>query len=453
MDWAIAILIAAIGVSLATVRSSWLVDFAVLVFVFNRGLRRIIDFYINHNFTPLSPISLVPLLLAGAMAMRWALDFQQLPPWAVRIFACLTGAVAYAFAIGFFRVQLGAVYALGEVLGPLALMGYAMVLNPSARVRDRWVRSFAWGAIFASAYGWYQYLTIPPWDAFWLVKVNFVGYMGIPEPTKMSCFSTMAERGVLASYLAFAVVPMIVSPRWRTWLSWPAVVLVFSVILLTASRGGLLIAVMATVIFWLVNRGAGKGQILLATVIVGTAAWFGIEQIPNAPKVIKRFSTLSDIERDGSYKGRVHIMSGGVGATLSNPLGSGLGAAGLGTRVNTGTLKTTAEFGDAGYFQVILVYGLIGTSLFIRGLYLAWKRLSTYFQVPSLRSDHVLLARALMVATLLSCWLGDMLTGFSLFWLALGCGLAVRPEVIQKVGRRLEQNNAVPDVMIAPQAG
>jgi hypothetical protein len=442
MDWVVAILIGAIGSFLAAVRSAWLLDYAIFMFVVNRGLRRLIDYYVNHEFNPLSPISLTPLILAAVMAFRCVTDWRRLPLSARQMFWYLLGAVAYAFAIGFLHVRFGSVYALGEVLGPLALAGYVMILNPSLQVRDRWVRSFSWGAIFASAYGWYQYLTIPPWDAFWLERVGFIGYMGIPEPTKMTVFSTMAERGPLAAYLGFAVVPMIVSARWRTWLSWPAVVLVFSVILLTASRGGLMIAIIGTVVFLLVNRGANKGQIVLAAFILATAAWFGLERIPNSENVIKRFGTLSNIQRDGSYQGRVENMAGGVAVTFRNPLGFGLGAAGLGTRVNTGSIQTMTTFGDAGYFQIVLVYGVVGTSLLLYGLYLAWKRLAIRYQVPLLRNEHVLLARALMIATLITCWLGDMLTGFSLFWLALGCGLAVRPEAVREIRRRSEQRQA-----------
>jgi len=439
MDWTIAIIISAIGFALVALRSTWLIDYAVLIFVLNRGLRRVIDYYINHDFNPLSPISLVTLAIGMAMTLRLIIEIPRLPAWAGRIFLCLFGAATYAFVVGFFHVQLAALYALGETLSALALMGYALLLNPSIRVRDRWVRSFAWGAIIASTYGWYQYLTIPPWDAFWLVKVGFVGYMGIPEPTKMTCFSTMAERGVLAGYLGFAVVPMIVSARWRTWLSWPAVLLVFSVILLTGSRGGLMIAITATTVFVLVNHGAGGWQMFLAIIIVGGTAWFGMDRLPNSDSIKERFGTLGKLEEDGSYEGRVDIMSGGIGASLRNPLGFGLGAVGLGTRVNSGGMQSSANFGDAGYFNVVLVYGLVGTALLVLGLYRGWKRLGLYYRVPELRSDHVLLARSLLVATLLCCWLGDVLTGFSIFWLALGCGLSVRREALEEARWQREQ--------------
>ena len=42
MDWARHGIIAAIGVALAAHRSSYLIDYAVIVYVFNRGLRRLL---------------------------------------------------------------------------------------------------------------------------------------------------------------------------------------------------------------------------------------------------------------------------------------------------------------------------------------------------------------------------------------------------------------------------
>ncbi len=450
MEWNIAIIISVVGVALALARSTWIIDYAVFVFVFNRGLRRLVDYYINGSFNPLSPISLTPLIVAGAMAVPLVLGFNKLPVAAKKVFLCLAGAMGYAFAVGFFNQGFGAVYALAEVLAPVAMAGYVVFLNPASSVRDRWIRSFSWGAILASAYGWYQYLTIPPWDAFWLVEVGFVGYMGIPEPTKMSVFSTMGERGPLAVYLGFALVPMVVSPRWRTFLGWPAVVLVFSAIILTLSRGGILIACIATMIFLLVNRGAKAGQIVLAVVVVGLAAWFGVERMPGSEQLIERFETLGKMEEDGSYQGRMAIMASGTEAVLENPLGGGLGASGLGTRVNTGGPGTTTSFGDAGYFQILLVYGLVGGALLLGGLGLAWKRLGIYYRIKSLRNEHVLLVRALMLAMIPACAAGDMLTGFSIFWLALGCGLAVPREAVAKTIAILKAGGIDADLMGKP---
>ncbi len=307
MDWLVAGIIVAIAVALAAQRSSYLVDYVVIIYVFNRGLRRLLDYYAG-SFNPFSPISLTPLIVTGVMLLPFLQRFGTLPKVHKTIFVCLFAAVGYAFIIGFFRIQLAAVYSLGEVLAPIALFGYILTLAPSANTKDRWLRTSAWCAIGAAAYGWYQYFTIPPWDAFWVRAVGFEGYLGILEPTKMTVFSTMAERGVLGGFLGFAVVPMILSSKWRP-LSWLGVILVLSVILLAQTRTGLILAVLSTMIYVMVNRGTGFWQLALGFIVVSAAAYFGMGIIPSNEKVQQRFATIGNIQEDGSFQGRVENLS------------------------------------------------------------------------------------------------------------------------------------------------
>ena len=427
MEWVIAFMLVVPAAVLASKRSSYLIDYAVFVFVLNRGIRRIVDYYINGYFNPLSPISLVPLVVTLLMGFVVFTHQNRLPKYIKGISALFLAAFALAGAMGFIATQFAVLYAGAEVVAPLFLMLYAVLLNPRMEVRDRWVRSFAWGAILVSAYGWYQYLVIPPWDAFWLKATNMIGYMGIPEPTKMTVFSTMGERGVVAGFLGYSVVPMIVSPKWRTKLGWLGVLLVFSVILLTLSRGGIIIAVVATAAFLIVNKGAKVGQVIVAALVLGVGAFYGISKIPNSERIVERYQkSVEDKSEDGSFEGRTQLMEAGVGALLSRPLGYGLGAVGLATRINTGDTKGSAKFADGGYFDILLTYGLPGTFLMLLALWRLWKQLKLRYKNPIYRTDHVLLARALMLSLVVTCFAGNFLNQFSILWLAMGTGLAIR---------------------------
>jgi putative inorganic carbon (HCO3(-)) transporter len=426
MDWLFALAIIAPAALLAAKRSSWLVDYTVFVFVLNRGLRRIVDYYVNGAFNPLSPISLTPLIMALLMGLVVFAAHKRLPKYAKIVAALFLAAFAISGTLGFIKTQFAVFYALAEVLAPLFLMLYAILLNPPMDVRDRWVRSFAWGAILVSAYGWYQYLVIPPWDKFWLEAVDMVGYMGFPKPTEMSVFSTMGERGVVGTYLGYSVVPMIVSKKWRTVLGWPGVLLVFSAILLTLTRGSLLIAGVSTIIFLVVNRGANKAQIIIGALVLLLGGYYGISKIPNSERIFDRYESLGNMSEDGSYVARTAIMDASVGQVLANPLGLGLGASGLASRVNTGATKVKAEVVDAGYFDILLNYGIPGTILILVAMLTIWKQLKLRFKHPQYRTEHVLLARALMASLLVTCFVGNLLTQFSVLWLAMGTGLAIR---------------------------
>lgn len=445
MEWIIAIALVVPGAVLAGRRSTYLIDYAVFVFVLNRGIRRIVDFYINGYFNPLSPISLVPLVVTLLMGFVVFTNQNKLPKYIKGIAGLFLAAFALSGAVGFIRTQFAVLYAGAEVVAPLLLMLYAILLNPTMAVRDRWVRSFAWGAILVSAYGWYQYLVIPPWDAFWLKAADMVGYMGIAEPTKMTVFSTMGERGVVAGYLGYSVVPMIVSPKWRTKLGWLGVLLVFSVILLTLSRGGIIIAVVATAAFLIVNRGAKIGQVLVAAIVLAVGAFYGISKIPNSERIIERYQkSAEDRNKDGSFEARSAIMQASIGTVLSNPLGYGLGAVGLATRINTGDAKGAARFADGGYFDILLTYGLPGTVLMLMAVWRIWKQLRFRYKSPVYCTDHVLLARALMLSLLVTCFAGNFLNGFSVLWLAMGTGLAIR--AVGPAGRRAETGKLRPEV-------
>jgi hypothetical protein len=129
-------------------------------------------------------------------------------------------------------------------------------------------------------------------------------------------------------------------------------------------------------------------------------------------------------------------MQASVGTVLSRPLGFGLGAVGLATRVNTGDTKGAAKFVDGGYFDILLTYGIAGTLLMLMAVWKIWKQLKLRYKTPVYCTDHVLLARALMLSLLVTCFAGNFLNGFSVLWLAMGTGLAVR--AVGPVGRRAE---------------
>ncbi len=421
LSWIITLFIVGFGAALALKRSTWLVDYALVVFVFNRGLRRFLDWDAG-AFNRLSPISLTPLIVGCLMFIPFLPQYRQLPQPIKAIFVSLSAALGYAFVIGFFRIQFGAVYALAEAIAPVGAFGFILTASAHPQVRDRWIRTAAWCAILASAYGWFQYLTIPPWDAFWVKAVGFVGYLGQLRPTEMTVFSTMAERGPLAAYLAFAVAAMIISPKWRTSLSWLGVILVFSVLLLTLARSGVIIAVLSVFVHLLINRGSGGLHVILGMAVLMGALSFGMGRMPGAERVTKRFETLGNMQEDGSYKGRAELRKVGLNQIISNPLGYGLGATGIAGRVNTNSLEGQATIVDAGYFDILSTFGLIGGAFYFHAIWGIWKELSRRYRA-GYRTGPVMLARTFMIVLIPATMVGNFLNGFSLLWIVFGAAL------------------------------
>ncbi len=449
MDWVVTAIIVAIGAFFALQRSTFLVDYVVIVYVFNRGLRRILD-YNAGAFNPLSPVSLTPLAVTMLMMLPFLGRFGMLPKSHRTILTCFFVAIGYGFLVGFARVQFAAVYALAEVLAPIALFGYILTIGADQETKDRWLRTSAWCAVVASAYGWYQYFTIPPWDAFWVRAVGFEGYLGILEPTKMSVFSTMAERGVFGGFLGFAIVPMIISPKWRTPLSWFAVLLVLSNILLAQTRTGIILATFTIIVYVMINKGTGLFQMLIAMAVIGGAAWFGMDKMPGSEKLQDRFSTLGSMQEDGSFQARMDIYSYGVATILLNPIGFGLGATGISSRINTGGGSNTgAVITDAGYIEIVAQYGWLGAILILYALLLMWKQLAIRFKI-GFRPTEVMLARALLIALIPACFVANVITQFSILWIVFGSALC--PKALGLFVQKLQLMKKPPEAPTVPVA-
>ncbi len=105
----------------------------------------------------------------------------------------------------------------------------------------------------------------------------------------------------------------------------------------------------------------------------------------------------------------------------------------MGTRINTGGVATAQQLGDGGYFDILLTYGIPGTLLMLAALRVAWKHFTFRFQSSYLRDDYVLLARALMASLAITCFVGNQLNGFSILWLAFGCGFAIPSQQIESL--------------------
>jgi len=424
-DWLVAALIVAPAIALYLQRSSWLIDYLVWVAVFNRGIRRYID-WMGGAFNAFSPISLTPLVISALIFLLVFQNHRQLPQYLQRILRLFALAIAAAFVVGIIRNQLAAVYSLAEYVTPISIMGYAALAGGNERVLDRWIKSIGWAAVAASAYGWYQYYTIPPWDAFWVKSVGFEGYLGQLRPTEMTVFSTMSERGPLAGFLAFAVAPMIVAKRWRNITGWASVVLILATILLTYVRTAIITVTLATILFPVLNRGKNTLQIVIALCVVAFAANAGLSSLPSSGKINERLKSIQTISQDGSFKGRISIAAYGIGSFIANPLGTGLGSTGLAGRVNSGTIEANAKIGDNGYLETLLTFGWIGSFCFFGAFWKTWKQV-LFFEKAGIRSESLMMFKALFVTGAVALFAGNWLSGTGSVVFCLFAGFSLHP--------------------------
>jgi len=455
MDWFVALLIVAPAAYLYLTGSSWLIDYLVWVTVLNRGIRRYVD-WLNGAFNAFSPISLTPLIVSGFVFLMVLQNYRTLPGYLQRVIRLFTIALTLGFVIGLVRNQLAAVYALAEYVAPLSIMGCAAIARGNERILDRWIKSVGWAAVTVSVYGWYQYYTIPPWDAFWVRAVGFEGYLGQLKPTQMVVFSTMSERGVLAGFLGFAVIPMIISKRWRNSSGWISVIIIIATILLTFVRTTIISIGLATILFPVLNRGKNTIQIILILCVGAVAGIYILNKTPSSGKVGKRLQTIGSITEDGSFKGRIQIANYGAGALLKNPLGTGLGSTGLAGRVNTGGVEAGAAIGDNGYFEILFSFGLIGGACFFYAFYLIWKQVRI-FEKLGIQSESLMMFKALFVTGAVTLFAGNWLSGPGSVVFCVFAGFAAYPKpAMDRVARALAEKRrrkaSSPEGGIVPQS-
>jgi putative inorganic carbon (hco3(-)) transporter len=363
LDWIVAVLLILPALAFAVKGSSLLVDYAILLFVFNREIRRLVEWH-EGSFNPLSPISLTPLIVLCLLLIPFYSRYRLLHPLPKQMFGLFILAIAYGTFIGFIRNGMATVYGAAEYLSAMALMGYTATSSVDDRTVDRWFKTAGLAAVVASVYGWFQFLTVPPWDSLWVERIGFVGYLGKMVPTEIVVFSTFSDRGPCAAFLALVTIPMLVSRRWRLFLGWPEVLLFLSVILLTTVRTGIILVGLGAILYPILNRGKGSATLVAIVALVAIAAMAGLDHLPNFSRIENRFSTLGHMQDDGSLRGRMGIADYGINMVLSNPAGFGMGSTGQGERVNTGSVYIRSCHYGQWLSRTLGFHGFAGRALF-----------------------------------------------------------------------------------------
>lgn len=426
LELTVFLLIIVPGILLAIRGSTYIVDYTILVFVFNREIRRLIDYH-NGAFNPFSLISITPIMMLGLVFMGFIWNFGVLGQRPKQIFLLLLAAIGYGMCIGLIKNGAACIYQGSEYLATVGMMGYAAVCPADDKTADRWIRTAGLAGVLAALYGWYQYYAIPDWDAFWVQQVGFVGYLGKLESTEMTVFSTFAERGVCAAYLGLVAIPMLVSKRWKIGFGLPEAVLVVSCIFLTMSRGGIIVAILGAVLYPILNKGQNSGRIVIIAALAIGVLFAVSKQIPGADRITERFQTLLHIQDDDSFQGRIN-NTGTWPLIFNNPIGFGIGSSGMADRI-TGT-----NFGissDNGWMMIATSLGIPGFLLFLGALALLWNYFSQLNRA-GIRDDYISLARTLFVVSLVFMWATNLFVDFSVMWLVVGRALS--PFMLAKTG-------------------
>jgi hypothetical protein len=414
------IFVSLLGSFLAVSRSSWFVDYLFLVVAYNRCIRRIID-YNNDYFNPYSLISLTPLVVCGFGTFTVINSILRADNpndrGLRRIILPYAIAVGFAFIVGLVNSKTGAIYSLGEYLAPIGLIAFGSWFAHDALICDRWCRSFCLIVFGVATYGIWQFYTIPPWDAFWLLAVDLDGYMGQPEPTQMTLFTTMQERGPAGIFLASGLILVLIKGVFSHLFRWPMALVIGYAMLLTYTRTAVILCIATVILFPILNRGANLKVLFAIVLFLAVVVPSVVQRLPGSERVFERVSTLANIQEDGSFLGRLSFLQQSFGRAVFEPLGLGLGSHGMAARAGAAAVSGQAD--ATGYVQTLRTFGWIGTFLVVFCLIRLWQ-CSTRALSSHSGDSTVLFFRAWFAAGMVIFYSGDWLFTVTFFWVLGG---------------------------------
>lgn len=426
--------------SIADRRLSAVPPVLFLVFCFNRLARRVLD-YVQGEYSSLPPTSLVvPALgiMLGAIALSKWRDF---PGPLRRGVPLIFAAVVYGAAIGV-RQPMGTAFEALNWLSPLGFGLFVAWLRPDIAMVQRWIAAVAVISVASMAYGWIQWMLLPPWEAFWVANCGMTS-IGYAEAGAARFYGPFADPGAAGTTSAWVAALIIVARALPMASTWPIVIFLSVSSLATKVRSAWIAAV-ASLAVWLIS-GRSKHRIAsacgLIIVIIGLSAI--VPRLPQGQALIDRAATLGDVNNDGSFKGRLAFTVWAVRASMSQPFGHGLGSASLAS-VRNGDGGFAAF--DSGYMEPLYVLGLPGTVLLVWGLVVMLKPLfgrEKWMSGPE--RDVVALCRAIVVGFAFSMLVTNFLGSEQafLFWGAVGAGVAVVDD-LRKNRKVLDLVKAVP---------
>jgi hypothetical protein len=214
------------------------------------------------------------------------------------------------------------------------------------------------------SYGVYQFVVAPEWDRYWLIQSKMFTSAGDPIPFGMRIWSTLHSSGPFGTVMQTGLLLLFTSTGPLIFPASAVGYLSFLLSQVRTSWGGWLLGII--IIF-----GSVKPQIqmrLITIILVMTICVIPLVTIEPLSKVITtRLESLSNIEKDPSFRDRSATYDRSLNLALSNVIGNGFGNT---WKVNEKTGQIEVVVIDSGILDMFFTLGWIGAIPYISGLVL-----------------------------------------------------------------------------------
>jgi hypothetical protein len=368
-------------------------------------VRRFADFF-NGAFNQTSIIMMTPFFAASLSGLSILNKYRYLGQRRAVPLVLMLIAIVYGYVLGV--AQFGimpATYALINWLQPIFIAWHLIVTwREYPTYRRVMTKTYVYGAILMGAYGIYQYVSPPPWVAFWLVQSGMETSSGKAVPFGMRICSTMNSTGPFALTMMFALLMLISAPGKAKFVAGIVGLPALMFTLVRTSWGGLIIGLVYPLA--MLDSKSRFRLIMVAACVVGLCAPAVMIDEVSAP-LIKRLQTIQNIQDDNSFQARSGFYTNFSQIAERSFAGHGLGSTGIGAKLASDPSQVLPVV-DSGVVDVVWVLGWPGTLLYIGGvLMLLWRAFVTSlmrsgdrFAVSGVGAAISILAIMVMVDTL-----------------------------------------------------
>ncbi len=340
-----------------------------VICTFSPLLRRIADYETGYH--KLSPFALLPTLsfLPGFFLLRrW---WGQLGAGFRLVCTVWLIAFGFSYLVAFASgSMIPALFTLLQFVTPIGIAGTLVLASPDYRVAfHRSAFGLLVCATISSLYAIFQYVSPPPWDVLWVQNANIIS-MGEPVPFGLRVFGTYNSDGPFGMFLAMALLlnlPRLSLRRWLTVLMYAPCIIA---LLLTEVRAAW-IAIALGMLLYLVLSPSRRGPMLSIVVVFGVFMLAGTALLAvvhdsqlAVNSVTDRFNTFRVLSGDSSVTARQEETADAWREGIKDPLGLGLGAVSISTRISGGTGGGI----DNGFLSRLVEMGVMGWLMYLGAL-------------------------------------------------------------------------------------
>ncbi|UEM06861.1 O-antigen ligase family protein (plasmid) [Skermanella rosea] len=385
-------------------------------------VRRVVDF--KSGWTEFSPIMLAPYVVSLLMLVTVIRFLPRLSQRDMFPFVPILVALSLAYPIGVMNAGFSPASfdVLNWVLPVVMGIHIAFSWRNYEKLKVSTEQAFLMGAAVLGIYGIYQFFFLAPWDAFWMQVVQMES-IGRPAPLEVRIFGTLNSPGPYANMLAVSLL-IVLGARGR--LPFLAGIPAIVALLLSLVRAAW-VGFGAGLFIMLAKMDMSRRAKLIAAVVLTVVLSLPLLSVEEVSKTVttRIESMIGDkAQDDQSFKDRIHFFQTFVEDALSNPVGQGIGATGVATKISNNGKMGELGVIDSGLLEVPFVLGWLGGALYLSGVALLVT--ATFKRRWSRQDGFVTVAESVALSILVQMVFTNMLTGFigTLFWSFIGFSIA-----------------------------